>query len=150
MRYLAILVLILTVAFGASAQTWMSASSNGVGYVVSSATSAATATGGIASPAISANVNGKYFTFGVKVSTAGSSVSPYVSIYGSIDGSTYFKLPAAIFDTTSQTVAAQTTGTSLFVADLTKYTLPYYKIMYNTAGLSVGTTGKFVFYAITK
>lgn len=85
-------------------------------------------------------LNGNKVMMGVQVTTAFSDVAGEVILQGSMDGSNWVNISTIIADSTPNV-----TGVKLALADLTSVKVPMYRLNFNSAGNSVGTSGKLKF-----
>lgn len=86
------------------------------------------------------NLNGNKVMMGIQVTTAFSDVAGEVILEGSMDGTNWLTIATLIADSTPNV-----TGVKLALADLTSVKVPMYRLNFNSAGNSVGTSGKLKF-----
>lgn len=85
-------------------------------------------------------LGGKKRQIGIEITTAGSDVVADLSIYGSFNGVDFIAIGDVIADT-----QPNVTGVKTALFDLAAYELPYYRLVFNEAGVAVGSSGKFKF-----
>ena len=123
---------------------WNKSSQNG--YVVGkTADVVATANTMISSDTITEDLSDKKIMVGIENVVAGSNVATDLEVWASPDGTNWAVVAAnVIADTTPDVV-----GALVAQADLSSITAPYYKLTFNAAAQSVGTSGRFKFiYAV--
>ena len=124
---------------------WNKSSENG--YVVGKTADviATTNTSMVSSDTITEDLSDKKIMVGIENVVAGSDVGTDLEVWASPDGTNWAVVAAnVIADTTPNVV-----GTLVAQADLSSITAPYYKLTFNAAGASVGTSGRFKFiYAV--
>jgi len=87
-----------------------------------------------------------YLWLGVKITTLGSDVATTLKLQTSYDGVTYTNAL-----TLSSDLDPHLVGFKMFYVDLTSYTAPYMRMVFNDAGVTnPGATGKFIFYYISR
>lgn len=86
-------------------------------------------------------LNGNKVIMGVQITTAFSDVAGEVILQGSHDGTNWVNISTIIADSTPNV-----TGVKQALADLTSVKVPMYRLNFNSAGNSVGTSGKLKFF----
>jgi hypothetical protein len=118
-------------------------SANGytVGTTATSTVNASTAD--TVSCTINEQIGGKKVIVGVDFKVAYDDVVAILAVQGSHDGTTWVSLATAIADTTPNV-----TGVTQALVDLTAVFMPYYRLLFNSSGLNLGTSGTCqLFYA---
>ena len=107
---------------------WQFTTEEGVGYLYHAEMDPADTDAEIVSPGIKGTwVNGKKIVCGITIGTAGANVTPGMKIEGSADGKNW----AIVGSELSADLTPDVVGTLVFTADLSDYTLPWYRLSIN-------------------
>lgn len=120
---------------------WQKQTKNRRSFVQSAAQVAMADTTTISSDTIVEQLGGKKRQVGINIEVGGTDVVADLELYGSFDGINWIALTAGLI----ADVQPNVTGVKTALADLTSYDLPYYKLVFNEAGVDVDTTGRFRF-----
>ncbi len=105
-------------------------------------TALSTGTDGIASQVITtSSLNGKKVMMGVEIVSAFSDVSGELTVQLSADGLNFTDNFATIISDTEP----NSTGVKYGIADLTQTNSPFFRLVFNSAGNNVGTSGTLKF-----